>query len=112
MMISDTEFAAWQGKQESTEDSLDWEAARRLAATLGSSLSIEPGSPLPPLWHWVYFLQPAAADRLEIAHDALLGRDWVGDAGLGLPKRPLRFNTAETLERDQTVTSALKRLMC
>lgn len=47
----------WIGKSETTRDILDYGLVRRMAATLGTKVP-DPSSPLPLLWHWMFF-QPA-----------------------------------------------------
>lgn len=52
-----TDFSAWIGRQESTDDDLGLAAALAAAATLDDgSQRFTSGSALPPLWHWFYFL--------------------------------------------------------
>ncbi|WP_423394074.1 FAS1-like dehydratase domain-containing protein [Burkholderia sp. LMG 21824] len=47
----------WIGKSQSDRDVLSARQARLMAATLGIPQSdFVDGAPLPPLWHWLYFL--------------------------------------------------------
>ena len=72
----------WIGRQTQTDDILSSRHARLMAATLG--LPQEPlvdGEPLPPLWHWLYFL--------EGLPPAELGRDGHPTRGGFLPPVPL-----------------------
>lgn len=49
----------WIGRQDTCEDVIDYGLVKRMAATLNAGTPA-PESPLPPLWHWMYF-QPALA---------------------------------------------------
>ncbi|KWH65519.1 FAS1-like dehydratase domain-containing protein [Burkholderia anthina] len=54
----------WVGKSHTDHDILSSRHARLMAATLGRRQSdLVEGAPLPPLWHWLYFLsgEPLAA---------------------------------------------------
>ena len=64
--------ASWIGRTETRYDNLNVEQARFMQATIGREPSIKIGDSLPPLWHWIYFLE-----ALPIGE---LGRD-------GHPKR-------------------------
>jgi 3-methylfumaryl-CoA hydratase len=46
----------WIGKSATTDDTVTATQARALAATLDRALRFERGDPLPPPWHWLYFL--------------------------------------------------------
>jgi len=49
----------WIGKQGEQTDLITLAPMKALAATLDrDDASINAGSPLPPLWHWLYFLSP------------------------------------------------------
>ncbi|KAB2893318.1 MAG: acyl-CoA dehydrogenase, partial [Burkholderiaceae bacterium] len=51
---------SWQGKSETTPDTLTAAPVRALSATLDrDDAAPEPGTELPPLWHWLYFLPHA-----------------------------------------------------
>jgi 3-methylfumaryl-CoA hydratase len=53
----DTDFAAWIGRTETVHDHIGATPVRALAATLDRPpLAVAAGTPLPPLWHWLYFL--------------------------------------------------------
>lgn len=72
----------WIGRQTVSSDVLSVGHARLLAATLGVSQdAIHAGAPLPPLWHWIYFLEGRPADEL--------GRDGHPARGGFLPPVPL-----------------------
>ena len=60
-----TDWSAWIGNTEELHDAVDAAPLRRMCATLDRVLS--PGSALPPLWHWLYFLP--AAPRSQIGAD-------------------------------------------
>ena len=51
------ELQKWQGRTETLQDEITAAPVRALAATLDRD---DPpagrGTPLPPLWHWLYFL--------------------------------------------------------
>ena len=48
---------SWEGVTETRHDSLSLAPARSLSATLDrEDAEPAPGDPLPPLWHWLYFL--------------------------------------------------------
>lgn len=79
----------WIGRTSDDDDALDPRHARLMAATLGQSqLPLLTGAPLPPLWHWLYFLQGLPpADLGPDAHPArggflppvpLANRMWAG----------------------------------
>ncbi|MGH6947547.1 MAG: FAS1-like dehydratase domain-containing protein [Kiloniellales bacterium] len=56
---------AWIGRSESQEDILELARTWALQATLDDSgPGLRSGDPLPPLWHWVYFWQPAPTASL------------------------------------------------
>lgn len=73
---------AWIGLESITEDTLSVRHARLMAATLGlPQAQFEAGVPLPPLWHWLYFLTGLPANEL--------GRDGHPARGGFLPPVPL-----------------------
>src|SRR5437016_3022089 len=48
----------WIGKERSDSDTLSVRDAHLMAATLGlPATCLEAGSALPPLWHWLFFLE-------------------------------------------------------
>jgi 3-methylfumaryl-CoA hydratase len=69
---------AWIGRSQTVEDFLAPWPAKALIATLDER-DPEPrmGDPLPPLWHWLYFLEAAPASRI--------GSDGHGERGDFLP---------------------------
>jgi 3-methylfumaryl-CoA hydratase len=83
--MSDASFAGlqdWVGRTETQHDDLAATPLRGLAATLGrNDPPPERGSPLPPLWHWLYFLPQHGA--------AEIGPDGHARRGGFLPPVPL-----------------------
>ena len=68
MTDTEGEFDAWLGKTESRTQLIGPDPARGLAALLDRpDTPLAPGSPLPPLWHWCYFLE--MTPQSEIAAD-------------------------------------------
>ena len=47
---------SWIGRTESHSDTLRSEPARFMQATIGREATLQNGDALPPLWHWLYFL--------------------------------------------------------
>ncbi len=75
------DLTKWVGKTETHEDTIDAKQANLMAATLGYGGHFSTGDPLPPLWHWAYFLTALPADQL--------GRDGHPKRGGFLPPVPL-----------------------
>jgi len=72
----------WIGRDTISEDTLSVRHARLMAATLGlPQEDVVAGAPLPPLWHWLYFLQGLSPSEL--------GRDGHPARGGFLPPVPL-----------------------
>ncbi len=46
----------WVGRQERASDVFLVDSARRMQATLDQQPSLKAGDALPPLWHWIYYL--------------------------------------------------------
>ena len=46
----------WIGRQEAQDDVLNAQPSRRMQATLDREPTLSDGEALPPLWHWLYFL--------------------------------------------------------
>jgi 3-methylfumaryl-CoA hydratase len=57
MMLDIVPLKKWIGRQETADDSMAAFPAAALAATLNRDDAPGKGEPLPPLWHWVYFLE-------------------------------------------------------
>jgi 3-methylfumaryl-CoA hydratase len=72
----------WIGKTESATDQITPTPVVALAATLDlQAAPPPPGAPVPPLWHWLYFL--------EIRRQSALGQDGHAKLGGFLPPVPL-----------------------
>ena len=57
MNTSQNDLQAWIGRSETVHDTIVATPLKALDATLDHpARPIEPGTPLPPLWHWLYFL--------------------------------------------------------
>src|SRR3954470_18323719 len=57
MDTSLSELQAWTGRSETWRDQIGATPVKALNATLDHpALPADPGTPLPPLWHWLYFL--------------------------------------------------------
>lgn len=57
MQATPTDLAAWVGRSETAHDVIGPTPMAALAATLDHpAAAVPPGTPLPPLWHWLYFL--------------------------------------------------------
>lgn len=60
-------FDEWIGASESVEDDLSAAAAARVAATLDAGdIRFPEGAPLPPVWHWFYFLPRTPQSRVGV----------------------------------------------
>ena len=57
MQLEDIDLTAWIGRTESAADTVTPTPVHALTATLDHPAAPVPaGTPLPPLWHWLYFL--------------------------------------------------------
>lgn len=55
--MSENDFSAWLGRSETIEEPIATGPARGVAAMLDDATTpLDEGAPLPPLWHWFYFL--------------------------------------------------------
>lgn len=54
----------WIGRSEQTQDLLIPRSAQFMQATLGQKTTLQHGDALPPLWHWLYFLEAKPRDEL------------------------------------------------
>jgi 3-methylfumaryl-CoA hydratase len=101
---------AWLGRTETAEDEMVLFPAQAAAATFDESgFAPLPGAPLPPLWHWFYFLAPVPT--------AGLGADGHPARGgflppIALPRRMfagarLRFHAPLVLGRPARRTSVI-----
>ncbi len=76
------ELQKWQGRTETLHDDITAAPLRALAATLDrDDPPPVPGTPLPPLWHWLYFLPHQRQSEI--------GPDGHGKRGGFLPPVPL-----------------------
>jgi 3-methylfumaryl-CoA hydratase len=76
------ELSAWIGRSESRDDQITPTPVRALGATLDEeSTPSGPGSVLPPLWHWLYFL--------PLHRQSEIGEDGHARRGGFLPPVPL-----------------------
>ena len=108
-------MAAWQdwvGRRESAEDVIAPGPVARLSATLGrDDPPPRPGDPLPPGWHWLYFLEATPRSALHADGHARRGgflppstlprRRWAG--GRLSFEKPLRVG--ETARRCSEILS-------
>ncbi|MEX2650069.1 MAG: MaoC family dehydratase N-terminal domain-containing protein [Alphaproteobacteria bacterium] len=108
--MSATDYAAWIGRERFDEDAIAPGPAARLSATLDrDDPAPVAGDPLPPAWHWLYFLAApraglVSADGRGAEGDPLppfpsLARMWAG--GTFEFHRPLRVG--ETAHRRSRV---------
>ncbi|MGI3184176.1 FAS1-like dehydratase domain-containing protein [Nioella aestuarii] len=58
------DLQSWIGRQETVTDLLRAQPARFMQATLDRAPSLSDGDALPPLWHWLYFLDARPASEL------------------------------------------------
>ncbi|MDF1751095.1 MAG: MaoC family dehydratase N-terminal domain-containing protein, partial [Alphaproteobacteria bacterium] len=63
-MANDMDLQDWIGQSQVMQDRLDAQPAQFMQATLDHDLSLKEGDPLPPLWHWLYFLEAKRASDL------------------------------------------------
>src|SRR5262245_21073238 len=76
------DFTKWIGRSRTVEDLVAPFPMRALSATLDESdPDPKPGDPLPPLWHWLYFLEAAPLSKV--------GSDGHAERGDFLPPVPL-----------------------
>jgi 3-methylfumaryl-CoA hydratase len=109
-------LADWVGRQESREDRITATPVQALAATLDHAPAAVPdGLPLPPLWHWLYFLPLHRAGEIGTDGHARRGgflppvtlprRMWAGSRFEF--HRPLRV--ADTVRRTSTIEAVQER---
>ncbi len=76
------DLKAWVGRSETALDQIGATPVKALNATLDHpAMDVEPGLPLPPLWHWLYFL--------PLHRQSELGPDGHAKRGGFLPPVPL-----------------------
>ncbi|AZE48035.1 hypothetical protein C4K04_2362 [Pseudomonas chlororaphis] len=72
-MSNSSDFSAWIGRRQESQERISFTLVRRIAATLGEPAP-QPDGPLPPLWHWAFFQEPVGASELgPDGHPALGG---------------------------------------
>ena len=82
MRSSDSDLQAWVGRSETVADHIGPTPVRALDATLDRpARAVEPATPLPPLWHWLYFL--------PLHRQSEIGADGHAERGGFLPPVPL-----------------------
>jgi 3-methylfumaryl-CoA hydratase len=107
----------WVGRTRTDRDELGVRHARLMAATLGlPAAALAEGTRLPPLWHWLYFLEGLPPDELgRDGHPArggflppvpLANRMWAGGRVRFLA--PLRLGM--TVDKRSTVTAVEHKL--
>ncbi|MFQ5786324.1 MAG: MaoC family dehydratase N-terminal domain-containing protein [Alphaproteobacteria bacterium] len=112
MTADSVDYAAWLGRRESVEDVIAPGPAARLAATLDcEGPAPRAGDPLPPCWHWIYFLDATLQTCLgPDGHGArggflppvdLLRRMWAG----GRIRFPAPLRIGETARRESEIVS-------
>ena len=115
-MTDEVDLTRWVGRTESVTDTVTAAPVRALAATL--DLADEPvpvGTPLPPLWHWLYFLPAPRQSALGPDGHAARGgflppvtlprRMWAG--GRFAFHAPLRVG--DTVVRTSTIESVTSK---
>ena len=108
------QLQSWQGRSEATADMLTAAPLRALSATLDrDDPAPGPGTAVPPLWHWLYFLPHAR--QSEIGSDGhpkrggflppvpLPRRMWAGGRLTWEPANPLQVG--QEVERVSTIRS-------
>jgi len=110
------DIADWIGRSRSAEDEVTAAPVRALAATLDlPAPATAPGDPIPPAWHWLYFLSAPAQSALgrdgAEAHGDFLPpvelprRMWAG--GSFVFHKPLRVG--EYIRRVSTIRSVTRK---
>jgi len=70
--LDETILSKWIGNSETASDTLHTSQARLMQLTLDREPTLETGDPLPPAWHWAYFLSGAPMSKLgRDGHPAL-----------------------------------------
>ena len=76
------DITAWVGRSETVHDTITPTPVMALTATLDHPAApVPPGTPLPPLWHWLYFL--------PLHRQSEIGPDGHAQRGGFLPPVPL-----------------------
>ncbi len=79
--LDTTALRDWIGRSKSISEVISLDRAHAMAATMDKAEILAEGTALPPVWHWIYFL-----DRVATAG---LGRDGHAAKGEFLPPVPL-----------------------
>lgn len=117
------DLASWVGRSTTVADTITPVPVAALAATFDHpSADVPPGTPLPPLWHWLYFLPMHRASELGDDGHAKLGgflppvpqprRMWAGGqfefrAPVRVGDRVERTSTIDAIERKDGRTGPL-----
>ncbi|MEE9321609.1 MAG: MaoC family dehydratase N-terminal domain-containing protein [Granulosicoccus sp.] len=66
LTLDEATLQGWEGRQTVVSDTISVATCEHMRSTLGSmqSDSLAEGTPLPPLWHWMYFHSPIPTDEL------------------------------------------------
>ena len=105
MSLDIDHLRSWIGKQETLHDRATLVPVAALSATLDRDDALpKPGDPLPPLWHWLYFL--------PLARQSEIGPDGHPKRGGFLPPVPLprrmwaggRFSFIKPIELNEKIT--------
>lgn len=114
--LQDQELGAWLGRRSTIQDEITAFPVKGLAATLDrDDVPNQPGSPVPQLWHWLYFLpahRPRELRRDGHAHGgefmppiALPRRMWAGSKFIWNIDNPLRVGDKATrISRIDSIT--------
>lgn len=121
--MSEPRLEDWIGRSETQHDIVTAAPVQALRATLDHPPStVEPGTPLPPFWHWLYFLPTARRSELgEDGHPrrggflppvSLPRRMWAGgqlrfDRPLRIGDRVARTSTIDDVRRKDGRSGAL-----
>lgn len=67
MVGAERDFSEWIGQTQCVESDLSpWPAQAAAAMLDAREMVLQPGSPLPPLWQWFYFLATERQERLGV----------------------------------------------
>jgi 3-methylfumaryl-CoA hydratase len=115
-------LSRWIGRQETVRDVIDARPARLMASLFPGMPPPKDGEVLPPLWHWLYFLDAAPLDALGrdghprrggfLPPVALPRRMWAGgrlvfERGLRIGDRAERISTIRSVALKQGRTGPL-----
>ncbi|MGF1639546.1 MAG: acyl-CoA dehydrogenase [Rhodospirillales bacterium] len=106
-------YARWVGNTEIVEDEITAAPARSVAALLDDAeTTFEAGSPLPPVWHWFYFLAKVPQSKLGVDGHPLRGGFM---PPIELPRRMfagarMRFATPLVIGRPASRTGEIRKV--